>query len=765
MVLGGKFALIRPLGQGAVGSVFEALNTWTQRRVAVKVLLPEHAEDAHLVQRFVQEAHAAASIRHPNIVDVLDLDRDSTDGSLFLVLEYVPGLDLRALLGQRGSLAVGESLDLLVPLLGALRMAHQRGIVHRDLKPENIVIGVGDRGETVPKIIDFGVSKILSPMPGGRAATAFGTLLGTPEYMAPEQALGRTDVDHRADVWAMGVILFEMLAGRCPIEGPSTPIVLSQVIEGRVPRIESFCSVDADLASIVHGALTANRDARLPSIDAMLSLVLMYANARVSDGGTIVHRHRSSLDHHAPLFTEDATVVVPGTEGIDLLPSDALELDDDAIPLTNTAERKRAEDALLALEQSVAINDLQGVLAATDELLPRTSIDETQRGRALVLRGTALRWLGRLDDAARAFDEALARLSPSAPSASEALWQRAWCAGELGRPEDLPALVKRFESVASTTLSEARACAAWRLGAALLRSGRGSLAERILGPAQEWLDDPVFELPRVQAVVTGTRAELAMLNGDVSSYIDRTEQAAELYAQSGEAREASVHRVMLADALRQVGAYEEARQRLTDPIEVADRMQLGYVQLWARCVDAACWLRMGDEDPAIASLMAIRATAAEQGHHRLVTMTSIHLVEALRRVRRLDEASAVASESLERAALAPDERVTLLAMKGQLALATDETDEAVRWATRSFEDACALGNAGEGDALARVVYARALVARGQEHLGWGVLAEARRLLVARSRRISREAWGRAFLERVPAHADTLRLGKRWLDVD
>ena len=152
----------------------------------------------------------------------------------------------------------------------------------------------------------------------------------------------------------MGVILFEMLAGRCPIEGPSTPVVLAQVIEGRVPRIESFCALDADLASIIHGALTANREARLPSIDAMLSLLLLYAESRIRDGGTIAQRHRISLEHRAPLGVAEATVVVPAADAIKVLPAEAIELDDDAVPPTTPPALLPAEVPLPAMQPPVA---------------------------------------------------------------------------------------------------------------------------------------------------------------------------------------------------------------------------------------------------------------------------------------------------------------------------------------------------------------------------------------------------------------------------
>ncbi|MBI5517257.1 MAG: protein kinase [Deltaproteobacteria bacterium] len=289
--IGGKYLLHRVLGSGGMGAVFYGENTWLKRPVAVKVLHPDLAGNSEVVERFLQEAQTASQLRHPNIVDVLDLGQDPRDDALYIVQEYLDGKDLRATLDARGRLSADEAVDIVLPLMGALSVAHRRGIVHRDLKPENVFLMRNEFGEVTPKLIDFGISKVLIEDHNQRNLTQAGTIVGTPNYMSPEQARGEVSLDGRSDVWSLGVVLYEMLAGRCPFDAPNQNVLMVKIITEDAPRIEGFApEVPMDLADVLHMALVNRRDDRFADMDAFIA-----AMAQTALGAALVERHRRSL--------------------------------------------------------------------------------------------------------------------------------------------------------------------------------------------------------------------------------------------------------------------------------------------------------------------------------------------------------------------------------------------------------------------------------------------------------------------------------------
>ena len=212
-VLGNRYRVLSRLGEGGMGTVYLCEHAVLQRRFAVKVLRPDLAAEAELVDRFRNEAIAASRIGQENVVDVLDFGTEE-DGALYYVMEALDGRSLGAVIREDGPLPVARALDVLDQLCRALGAAHARGVVHRDVKPDNVFLvrreGAGER----VKILDFGISHV--PAPGGERITRAGALIGTPEYMAPEQATGSA-VDARSDVYAVGVLAFEMLTGTLPI--------------------------------------------------------------------------------------------------------------------------------------------------------------------------------------------------------------------------------------------------------------------------------------------------------------------------------------------------------------------------------------------------------------------------------------------------------------------------------------------------------------------------------------------------------------------
>jgi len=239
--LEGKYKIIREIGRGAMGVVYEGLHITLDRRVAVKTLRQEMSNDVDLAARFEREARAASAIGHPHIIDVFDLGR-TPDGLLFMVMELLDGKPLNTLLQENPRMPVALTVNLMTQVLGGLSAAHKHGIVHRDLKPDNIfIINSEDRPNFV-KIVDFGIAKKLAARqpgqvnPAALSGTMVGTVMGTPLYMSPEQAIGQVaEIDHRTDIYAAGVVLYEMLCGRTPFEATGYAAILGGILEGKYP--------------------------------------------------------------------------------------------------------------------------------------------------------------------------------------------------------------------------------------------------------------------------------------------------------------------------------------------------------------------------------------------------------------------------------------------------------------------------------------------------------------------------------------------------
>ena len=215
-IVGGKYRIMRVLGEGGMGAVYEAENVLTLKRAAIKWLHPQLLPHEESYLRVLHEARAAARIRHRNVVDVYDVLREAD--SIFLVMELLIGEALSARIA-RGELTMHGFLTLLLPALHGVAAAHAVGVVHRDIKPENIFL-VSESGHQEPKVIDFGISKVIDP-DGSPHLTRSGITMGTPKYVSYEQLAGAKDVDARADIYAVGVMLYEALTGRPPYDATS----------------------------------------------------------------------------------------------------------------------------------------------------------------------------------------------------------------------------------------------------------------------------------------------------------------------------------------------------------------------------------------------------------------------------------------------------------------------------------------------------------------------------------------------------------------
>lgn len=264
--LAGRYRLARLIGRGGHGVVFEARDTLLDRDVAVKVLAlrPERGDDE---ARFLREARAAARVEHPGVVRVLDLGRDEAAGCVFLAQELVRGATLRDWMEEQLVATPAQAMALLGPVMEGLAAAHARGVVHRDVKPENVLLAEGPDGSVTPRVIDFGVASL-----AGRdePATPGGRISGTPAYMAPELARGEREPDARADVWAVGVMLYELLLGRRPYDADGTRALVAALAHAEPVRFARRApEASAALCEVVERALAPAPDDRYPTLDAM----------------------------------------------------------------------------------------------------------------------------------------------------------------------------------------------------------------------------------------------------------------------------------------------------------------------------------------------------------------------------------------------------------------------------------------------------------------------------------------------------------------
>lgn len=264
-VVDGRYRIEGLLGEGGMGVVYEVTHQALNKRLALKVLRGEMATDEVVVQRFVQEAQSASAIGHPNIVDISDFGT-MADGSAFFVMEYLEGESLSDRM-SREPLRPSETLGVLEQVSSALAAAHARGIVHRDLKPDNIQLIPRANSELFVKILDFGIAKV-----GGANSklTRTGTVFGTPHYMSPEQAAGQS-VDARADIYALGVILYEMLTGKVPFEGDTFMGILSKHMFEAPPPLHAEGRDIGGFEPIVTRCMAKRPQDRYDSMDALLA--------------------------------------------------------------------------------------------------------------------------------------------------------------------------------------------------------------------------------------------------------------------------------------------------------------------------------------------------------------------------------------------------------------------------------------------------------------------------------------------------------------
>ncbi len=362
--LGGKYRLLRKLGEGAMGVVWEAVNARTDRHVALK-LIPQRAAGDELRSRLLREARACGRISNRHVVEMYDVGQ-TDEGEPFLVMQLLSGETLANRLTRVGVLPVRQAVSIALSIARGLSAAHAVGVVHRDLKPANVFIHREGDGEVeeIVKVVDFGVSKVT--LPDEATMTVTGSAIGSPAYMSPEQARGLSGLDARTDVWALGVVLYQMLAGRLPFGGATPYAVVGEILHGDIPRLSAAVpAIDPLIDDLIARCLERDRDRRVASVadaGAVLERVLR------SDSVELVAAPRSAAAQ-SPIvaLSDDARVGFASTIGVDVAAPAA------TIELTRADFAMGGEPADDAIGTSTTpMMRAVGPLAETEPAAPRT---------------------------------------------------------------------------------------------------------------------------------------------------------------------------------------------------------------------------------------------------------------------------------------------------------------------------------------------------------------------------------------------------------
>jgi serine/threonine-protein kinase len=311
-IFDGKFRVERVLGAGGMGVVVAAVHLGLGTRVALKFVGPDLQERPDRLDRLRREARAAAQIESEHVGRVLDLG-GLDEGTPYVVLEYLDGCDLANLLDREGPLAPARAVDLLLEACEAIAEAHARGIVHRDLKPANLFLARRSDGTELVKVLDFGIAKQIEPEPESDALTRTNDVLGSPRYMSPEQLVCSSDVTGRSDVWALGVILFELLTGETPFKGDSAAALVSAILNDMPQRARSVrASVPKELDNAIARCLERDRTKRTASVAELAAAIAPLGSEDASRSLNRIERWaRTSLGSAPSASADTQSAAIP----------------------------------------------------------------------------------------------------------------------------------------------------------------------------------------------------------------------------------------------------------------------------------------------------------------------------------------------------------------------------------------------------------------------------------------------------------------------
>jgi len=305
----GSYRIIGKIGQGGMGTVYRAVHVLLQRPAAIKLLNEDARAHRASAERFLIEARVASAIRHPGIVEVYDFAYTDA-GRSYIAMELLEGRTLARRIADGGPIDVAEALLIARRIAAALAVAHERGIVHRDLKPENIFLVADPEGGAIPgaKILDFGIAKVS----GSNGTLTQGSILGTPAYMSPEQCLGAETCDDRTDVYALGCVMFEMVAGRPPFRTTSSWEMLGAHLHQPVPRVEELARVSPPVAELIARMLAKTAAHRPSAAEIRRALDACIAMPMTDAGCGARHRRHTAPTRPMRLAVEAITSRSPG---------------------------------------------------------------------------------------------------------------------------------------------------------------------------------------------------------------------------------------------------------------------------------------------------------------------------------------------------------------------------------------------------------------------------------------------------------------------
>lgn len=301
-VLEGRYRVGACIGVGGTGVVFEATDEWTGQTVVIKTMRPVFAYNESLVRRLRREAEVARRVEHPGIVRVLD-EGILPDASPFLVLERLHAESLNRLLRRHGTLSAADTAVIALRVAAILHRAHNHGYVHRDVKPEHVMLDRGPSGELLVWLLDFGVCASDRASAVERSQER-GRVFGTPSYVSPEQASGDPNVDGRADIYGLGVTMYECLTGAVPFTAPSVTGLLRRIIREEPPRVRKLAPhVDSALDELVARAMGRTREARFPNARSFGRAIAPFVQGRLRLEQSLAARLRTGTDHPDGLRT------------------------------------------------------------------------------------------------------------------------------------------------------------------------------------------------------------------------------------------------------------------------------------------------------------------------------------------------------------------------------------------------------------------------------------------------------------------------------
>lgn len=350
--LSNQFRLVRLLGEGGMGAVFEADALNGEGKRAIKILHPEYVDEPEVLQRFYAEAETAKRLDHPNIARVFDL-ATAEDGTPYLVMELLEGIPLSAYVRPGVPHPVQRAAPIIHAILQALTEAHRRGVVHRDLKPENVFLVRQETGQFAVKVLDFGIAKVMDAAGGMGSKTRTGVLLGTPGYMSPEQLKNAKTVDPRSDLWSVGIMLYEMLTGREAFEADTDFGRLTAVLTQDPVPVDKTDPKLAPFREYFMRALARDLDSRFQDAEEMANALLALARGGVPQPTAARSKPQDtsstvlSAKSHGPVSVAPASQVRPSPQVAVVSPA----------PLATAAEAgpKAIAPWMLAVATSVAL--------------------------------------------------------------------------------------------------------------------------------------------------------------------------------------------------------------------------------------------------------------------------------------------------------------------------------------------------------------------------------------------------------------------------